>query len=1058
MNIRFQLRQGDQIRDIDTDEIYQVDRYISSGVYGVIYDAIPLSSQESQIRNNHKVVIKYGRIDEDSQADENSLIERIDTLNHVFELERKTIKKLSKYSKDRYVPWTRIGEFVDQTSDRNPPILIMQMIDDRFLLTKMFQHDGSIDDEKLAIETGIQYIEMLSILHDQMRITCGDRKLNDIRLKDEALYVLDWNVIHELNKLESGDQDNLKMIQSDFQVFGNLWFQMLMGYGPGALDKLVIDDQPGSTSSWHKITRPLRKILVKSLKSSTGYGYKNSEEIQSDLQSLSENYKKSKSELYDDFNEIRNTDSEINIQMDQIADILSIFNRSYPDSHHTTEIRTWYTANKKFSSDEFQSKFSAIVKSLKSGEEYNVGGLDNLRKDHQFQNSQKLQASRWFHAASFLRLWGETLGSDVLKDLRKELIRFLEESNNWGITKSHANLDQFSEIWKDSVNQVLNKKGMGDLDVSPDEYPNEMGYHIEVVIADYKIWDDVYLEQRSKDQEEKLRFFERIEDHLLQIKSIDPLHANLIQSEVGYPLSGVIAEMREEVSIKEAKQKVEKTAEEAVIDVDAALDKAIDRDDVIWPQELNISIQRIPMDSRLGNLAFLNRSIQDRQGYLSSNNLQNANQICNELRSDYPVTARNLRLVCSKLALARIEMINTQRSTQIEFQEGLTIAEELRKKDWDLGEEQMKKLEHENEQLTLKNKTASDLNEKIRGMENPSDNMEDTQLDRALKDAIHQNVEILDTWDESKDVSMTERFLAIRELERYKKNLEEIDTSINKKYSSLVENSENIGALLEKLKDMQTMDTLQELVQNKKRIEELEGWLIILDDQKMEELNQRYELLKSRLMVINTEWSQIEELKSGVASALGRSEDIEMLSPYGDQSVWASLLFNGDIERLDHEWKTYKESSHTIRDFEILSKWGRFLYHARRLRDINNEVAEITKNFESNLVNSWSAVRSYWSIIENTPIEVLATKEGSNSINYLADFRDGFQKLVRNPTGKQGKLLNRGEPKVQWDEMVTVVSEWIEELNKRREIGSKILKLLGVEINETPEFITAGGE
>lgn len=103
----------------------------------------------------------------------------------------------------------------------------------------------------------LDYSRMLEVLNQDLHISCRDRKTTDLRLREDRLVVLDWNVTESV---EPRYPNYGKLHPDDVYVFGALWYQMAVWRYPPAVVNPLGEDQ------WNEaVSYQMRFFLAKCL-------------------------------------------------------------------------------------------------------------------------------------------------------------------------------------------------------------------------------------------------------------------------------------------------------------------------------------------------------------------------------------------------------------------------------------------------------------------------------------------------------------------------------------------------------------------------------------------------------------------------------------------------------------------------------------------------------------------------------------------------------------------------------------------------------------------------
>jgi len=349
---------GTLIRDKKTGDVYELFENIGAGQYGLIYSVIRVT-RESRSRLSQRKryvepvadrdwVVKIGYIKpEDAAKPANERAKVLEDLRERYDREYKNLTQILYHSGQRFVPRVHQAELLDNIGRQNDglPALMLQRMQKEWRLAQQIKktrhhiQDTWLAIETLAVDAGLQYIELLEVLHKKVERTCQDRKTGDLFWDNEQnrLYVLDWNVVHDWNEMNE---------QSDIRVFGALWHELLVGNRPDALTLKDIDD-PSRRPRWGLLTRGMRRLLVKTWKYGDSLeGFDSREKmtnawrlygrwLTADIQTL---YQEGQSL-------IEEADKNIEIwseNREKVSDLLHLMRRRWPDDARVRTIETKY--------------------------------------------------------------------------------------------------------------------------------------------------------------------------------------------------------------------------------------------------------------------------------------------------------------------------------------------------------------------------------------------------------------------------------------------------------------------------------------------------------------------------------------------------------------------------------------------------------------------------------------------------------------------------------------------------------------------------------------------
>ncbi len=276
------IGQGTIIRDVKTNRRYHLGEQFKAGHFSLIYKLSPLGPPHGH--DGMEWVAK---------------ISRGPDVHDEFDKEYENIEKIRKVSGGRFVPDVHWGVIEDATSsEKAPKILIMEFMRREWFLARQISdmmtrvRDSGPDAQELnyerrAVAAALQYLELLYLLHNELHMTCQDRKVGDLYWKSLSLawdhsgelYVLDWNVVHE---------DTPDNRVKDYRTFGRLWYELLVGHSPETLSLRDIDHPPSSEPRWRMLSRGMRRLLFRSWRYGEWDGFTSLEEMKAAWQAYGE--------------------------------------------------------------------------------------------------------------------------------------------------------------------------------------------------------------------------------------------------------------------------------------------------------------------------------------------------------------------------------------------------------------------------------------------------------------------------------------------------------------------------------------------------------------------------------------------------------------------------------------------------------------------------------------------------------------------------------------------------------------------------------------------------
>ena len=189
------------------------------------------------------------------------------------------LRELGSTNAKRCVPTA--GRGFDPTKP-DVPIILMELVPDDWQLTLTSQATGGRLLETLAVETAVQYADLLVAAHAIQITSRGDRKARDLRCDRTAspprLIVLDWN---RAQKIPLGAPSSLQqeLVCQDVRGFAKLWSELVLGFRLDALPALDSAD----LVEWSDLTRGLRTILTRAWHAGNIGGYSDAHVLRSAL-------------------------------------------------------------------------------------------------------------------------------------------------------------------------------------------------------------------------------------------------------------------------------------------------------------------------------------------------------------------------------------------------------------------------------------------------------------------------------------------------------------------------------------------------------------------------------------------------------------------------------------------------------------------------------------------------------------------------------------------------------------------------------------------------------
>lgn len=175
-------------------------------------------------------------------------------------------------------------------------ILVQELVQGKGVHDLLLDYPGLRLSEPLALAIGVQYVEMLTILH-RANLTCADRKLADLRWTQAyalqpgdptdlerfrttkeppgQLMVLDWNV---------SAQADPEYIARDLFHFGTLWHRMLLGTEPRFRGgKWRLEEPLDRHPLWRTLSAGTQRILSRLFHPQPDRRYRDAAELLGDM-------------------------------------------------------------------------------------------------------------------------------------------------------------------------------------------------------------------------------------------------------------------------------------------------------------------------------------------------------------------------------------------------------------------------------------------------------------------------------------------------------------------------------------------------------------------------------------------------------------------------------------------------------------------------------------------------------------------------------------------------------------------------------------------------------
>ena len=257
---------GARVYSRENEQAYELKELLGSGAIGGVYLGVGADGEIA-------VKIPHARLPAD--------------LEQRFWQELVVLNKLWEGSRGRFFPRAWRGTLADTGRE----VLCMEKVRGERLV-KLAEKSGGALDEKLALDTGLQYAQMLEVLH-AADISCPDRKADDLYwdASTQRLTVLDWNVVKQ-------GRDSMDPAQ-DLYIFGSLWYQLVTGSLPSPVDERLrrpLEEHP----NWEKVSYGLQMILRKALSPDPQWRYQSSTELRDAIQQQREDFGRPASDLLRD--------------------------------------------------------------------------------------------------------------------------------------------------------------------------------------------------------------------------------------------------------------------------------------------------------------------------------------------------------------------------------------------------------------------------------------------------------------------------------------------------------------------------------------------------------------------------------------------------------------------------------------------------------------------------------------------------------------------------------------------------------------------------------------
>lgn len=162
-----------------------------------------------------------------------------------------------------------IPEYYGMEEDAPEPFIIEEYLAGKSIPKLLAESDNGALDEVTALRISYQFVAVLKMLHDEMKQTYTDMKIDNIRWADNGIKVLDWNVLGD--DLENG-------VPQDLFRFGAFMYQMLTGKSLTIQEGRRVELLK-SSKRWDTLSFGWQEILEKALHTNPAKRYERAAEL-----------------------------------------------------------------------------------------------------------------------------------------------------------------------------------------------------------------------------------------------------------------------------------------------------------------------------------------------------------------------------------------------------------------------------------------------------------------------------------------------------------------------------------------------------------------------------------------------------------------------------------------------------------------------------------------------------------------------------------------------------------------------------------------------------------
>ena len=591
------IGEGTRVRIEGRTEEYSLSEQISAGVYSKVYAARPLD--ESHAEDAIAIVAKVGHIREEDETTDEAFMRRIAILEDRYRRELQVISGLLEHSGGALVPRAWWGEWAEEAvpeRERRIPVLLMRRIGEAaspgvndwslgWAIRRARDRGKWLQAEAIATRSGVQYAQMLVLLHQKLKLTCTDRKTGDLFLDPtlEALYVLDWNVVSELPGIEQavdeeGNTDYAKlkqiegqrdaMIQSDIRLMATLWMGMLVGEQADGISTLAHGDAESGTH-WENVSLGMRRLLLRTRGSGKKGGIADTLELVGAWEEYAAWLEENE---YFHYEQARNLRGKADLvgweQREQsIADHLDLMRRKGAAPDRIAEVEGWLVDKEA----ELQSRFEGEIDSLEEQiqvefYEAAAASLSALRQNETLTTAQRLTSSRWYLRARAVHEFSKGSLYDYGREAREPLERFVEhlEARHWD--GALQRLDPFLAR-PEQLTHSVDTLGQMECDLK---------YHKNMELA---LSEAVALARRIRHAEEAERALKQLRDDV----GGDPVHARLIEEHARVLTPDILRDLRREMDVERATLADREQFQAELAGIAGAIANAAHVKPVAWP-------------------------------------------------------------------------------------------------------------------------------------------------------------------------------------------------------------------------------------------------------------------------------------------------------------------------------------------------------------------------------------------------------------------------------------------------------------------------------------------